>query len=159
MSFSNDIPSLQNQLPLSIQFSSDINELTQELNDVYQTIASALNNKVGGLYVPLEKINSQQYFDASNIQNYKNVYRMVVDFGALPNNGTKNIAHNITGWNSNFRLTQCYGAATDPIGLKGIPLANDGILLSVDSINVIVTTTSDFSSYTSCVIVIEYTKN
>lgn len=158
MSFSNDIPSLQNQLPLSVELSEDPTELRYDLNDLYQTIASAVNNKIGGLYVPQEKINSQQYFDATNVQKLRNVYRMVVDFGALPNTATKSVAHNISGWNSAFRLTQCYGASTDPTGLQAIPLPNDGILLSVDATNVNVTTSSNRSAFTATTIVIEYTK-
>lgn len=158
MSFSSNIPSLQNQLPLSIELPKDPEELRDELNDVYQTIASAVNNKIGGLYVPQEKINSQQYFDTTNIQRFKSVYRMVVNFGALPDTATKSVAHNISGWNSNFRLTMAYGAATDPIGLQALPIPNDGILLSVDDQEVIVTTTSDLSAYTDTTIVVEYTK-
>lgn len=158
MSFSSDIPSLQNQLPLSVELPQDLPGLRSEINDLYQSIASSVNNKIGGLYVPLEKINSQQYFDSTNTQKLKAVYRMVVDFGALPNTGTKSVAHNIPGWNSNFRLTQSYGAATDPIALQALPIPNDGILLSVDSTNVNVTTTSNRSAYTATTIVIEYTK-
>jgi hypothetical protein len=158
MSFSSNIPSLQNQLPLSIELPKDPNELRDELNDVYQTIASAVNNKIGGLYVPQEKINSEQYFDLTNIQRFKSVYRMVVVFGALPNTAAKSVAHNISGWNSNFRLTMAYGAATDPIGLQALPIPNDGILLSVDATNVTVTTTSNLSAYTDTTIVVEYTK-
>lgn len=158
MSFSNDIPGLQNQIPLSIEFSEDIGELTQELNDTYQGIASSLNSKIGGLYIPLEKINSEQYFDSTNIQVFKNVYRMTVDFGALPNTGTKSVPHGIIGWNSKFRLTSEWGGATDPIALTAIPLPNDGIFLKNDDTYVTVKTTADFSSYIDCTIVIEYTK-
>lgn len=158
MSFSSDIPSLQNQLPLSIEFTSDVDVLINELNDVYQGIASAVNNKTGGLYVPLEKINSDQYFDSTNTQRLKNVYRMVVDFGALPDTATKSVAHNISGWDSNFRLTRAFGGATDPTGLSAIPLPNDGIFLSNDSTNVTITTVSNRSNYTSSTVVLEYTK-
>ncbi len=159
MSFSSNIPSLQNQLPLSVDLPKDQDELRSELNDIYQAIASSVNNKIGGLYVPQEKINSQQYFDATNVQMFKEVYRMVVDFGALPNNTSKSVAHNIPGWNNKFRLTQAYGAATDPIGLQALPIPNNGILLLVDATNVTVTTTSNRSAFTATTIVIEYTKS
>ena len=158
MSFSSDNPSLQNQLPLSVELSEDPKDLRYDINDLYQSIASAVNNKIGGLYVPQEKINSQQYFDATNVQKFKNVYRMVVDFGALPNSSSKSVAHNIPGWNSAFRLTQAYGASTDPIGLVALPIPNDGILLEINSTNVTVTTTTNRSAYTATTIVIEYTK-
>ena len=159
MSFSSDIPALQNQLPLSVQLSEDPKEMRYDINDLYQSIASAVNNKIGGLYVPQEKINSQQYFDPTNVQLFRTVYRMVVDFGALPNSGAKSVAHNISGWDSSFRLTHAYGASTDPTGLQALPIPNDGILLSVDDQDVTVTTSSNLIAFTSTTIVVEYTKN
>jgi hypothetical protein len=158
MSFSSDRASLQNQLPLSVELSDDPKDLRYEVNDLYQSIATAVNNKIGGLYVPEEKINSQQYFDASNVQKFKNVYRMVVDFGALPNATSKSVSHNIPGWNSSYRLTCSYGASTDPVGIESVPIPNDGILLEINSTSVTVTTTSDMTAFTATTIVIEYTK-
>lgn len=158
MSYSSDNPSLQNQLPLSVELSEDPKDFRYDLNDLYQSIASSVNNKIGGLYVPQEKINSEQYFDPLNPQRFRNVYRMSVDFGALPNAGTKSVAHNILGWDSTYRLTSSWGGATDPIALEALPIPNDGILLKNNSTTVTVTTTSDFSAFTASTIVIEYTK-
>lgn len=158
MSFSNNIPALQNQLPLSIELPKDLENLRTELNDIYQSIASATNNKVGGLYVPQEKINSEQYFVSTDPQSFKIVYRMVVDFGTLPNTATKSVAHNIPNWDSNFRLTSSWGAATDPTGLQALPIPNADITLRIDATNVNVTTISNLTAYTSTTIVIEYTK-
>lgn len=158
MVFSSDNTSLQNQLPLSVEISEDPKEMRFDINDLYQTIASAVNNKIGGLYVPQEKINSEQYFNAADIQHYKNVYRMVVDFGSLPNTTSKSIPHNISGWNSSFRLTCAYGASTDPISLEAISIPNDGIFLKINQNSVIITTSSNLSAFTATTIVIEYTK-
>ena len=158
MSFTNNIPGLQNQLPVSIDFPEDEKEFKYQLNNTYQRIASTVNTKEGALYVPQEKITGGQYFDSTNTQKNKIVYRMVVNFGALPNAGSKSVPHNISGWNSDFRLTREYGAATDPIALKALPLPNDGILLENDSTNVTVTTTTNRSAYTATTIVLEYTK-
>lgn len=158
MSFSSDKSALQSQLPLSIELPEDQKEFRYEFNNLYQKIASSLNSKEGGLYVPEEKTTGQQYFDSSNPQKNKNVYRMVVDFGALPNTTSKSVAHNIVGWNDQFRLTRAYGAATDPNGLEALPIPNDGILLIINSTNVTVTTTSDRSAFTETTITIEYTK-
>lgn len=159
MSFSSDNPSLQNQLPLSIEISKDPNDLREEVNDLYQTTASSVNSKIGGLYVPQEKINSEQYFDSANPQKFRNVYRMTVDFGALPNSTSKSIPHNITGWNSEYRLTSAFGAATDPSIPESQPIPNEGIKLLINATNVIITTSSNLSSYTYSTVVIEYTKN
>lgn len=158
MSFSSDIPGLQNQLPISIEFPEDAVEFRQELNNTYQRIATTVNTKEGALYVPIEKVTGAQYFNTDNVQKNRIVYRMTVDFGALPNSGTKSVPHNIPGWDSNFRLTRSYGAATDPIALMALPLPNDGILLENDSTDVTVTTTTNRSAYTETTIVLEYTK-
>lgn len=158
MSYSSNQDALQSQLPISIELPEDQKEFRFKVNDLYQKIASSVNAKEGGLYVPEEKTTGQQYFDILNPQKNKNVYRMVVDFGALPNTTSKSVAHNIIGWDENFRLTRSYGAATDPVAFEGLPIPNDGILLLINSTNVIVTTTSDRTSFTETTIVIEYTK-
>jgi len=158
MSYSSNIPGLQNQLPISVDFSEDPKDLRFDLSDTYQGIASAVNSKIGGLYVPEEKVNSEQYFDPSNPQKMKNVYRMVVDFGALPNTTSKSVNHNIS-WNSGTRLTASWGASTDPTAIQSVPVPNEGIFLKINTTSVTITTTSDFSSFTETVIVIEYTKS
>jgi len=158
MSFSSNIPGLQNQLDISVEFPDSLPDLVTSLQDVYQGIASTVNTKEGGLYVPIEKLTSAQYFTPGNPQLNRAVYRMVVDFGALPNSGVKSVPHNIVGWNSDFRLTREFGAATDPILNKSLPLPNVGIKLENDATNVTVTTTANFSNYTDSTIVIEFTK-
>lgn len=158
MSFSSDIPGLQNQLAISIELPEDPKELREAINDLYQDIASTVNTKEGALFVPIEKLTSGQYFIAANPQKNRAVYRMVVDFGALPNTGTKSVAHNIVDWDENFRLVRAYGAATDPIALEALPIPNDGIFLKNNATDVIVTTTADFSAFTECTIVLEFTK-
>lgn len=158
MSFSSDIPGLQNQLTVSVELPEDPKELRFAINDLYQDIASTVNTKEGALYMPIEKLTSGQYFTAGNPQLNRAVYRMVVDFGALPNAGTINVPHGIVGWDANFRLTRAYGASTDPIALRAVPIPNDTIYLEVDVTNVIVTTTANFSAFTETTIVIEFTK-
>lgn len=157
MSFSNDNPGLENQLPLSVEIPPDYSTFRFQFSQLYQRLTSSLNSKEGGLYVPQEKITNQQYFDEDNPQQNKNVYRMVVDFGSLPNSTSKSVNHDID-WNDSYRLTRSYGASTNINSQESLPIPNDGILLEINSTNVIVTTTSDRSSYTDTTIVIEYTK-
>ena len=158
MSFTNDNAALQDQLPLTVEYPEEDKAFKEKLYTVNQRTASAVNTKVGGLYVPQEKTTGAQYYDENNPQKNKNVYRMTVNFGSLPNASSKSVAHNIPGWNDTFKLVQLYGAATNSVSLSGIAIPNNGILLSNDSSNVIITTTSDYSLYSSCNVVIEYTK-
>lgn len=159
MSFSSDIPGYQDQLPVSIELPEDQKLFRNRVNDLYQKLATSVNGKEGGLYVPQEKVTGQRYFDNENPQKYKSVYRMVVDFGSLPNTTTKSVPHQISGWDSTFRLTRAYGASTDIDGLEALPIPNDGILLIINSTNVSITTTSDLSAFTETAIVIEYSKS
>ena len=77
----------------------------------------------------------------------------------LPNSSTKGVPHKITGWSSDYILTQSYGASTDSSAVESIPIPNDGIMLKINSADVTVTTTTDMSAFTQTTIVIEYTKN
>lgn len=94
----------------------------------------------------------------------RDVYRKVIDFGALPNAGVKTVAHGIT-FDASSSLTHLYASATDPVNLLYIPipyasptLANN-IEISLDSTNVIITTGTNRSAFTICYVVIEWLKN
>ena len=136
MSFSSDKPALEDQIPISLEFPEEDKAFKQKLYDTHQRVASSVNGKIGGLYVPTEKTTSAQYFDPTNPQKNKNVYRMVVDFGALPNSSSKSVPHNISGWNDRYRLRQSYGASTSPSTLEAVPIPNEGIFLKINSSNV-----------------------
>jgi len=158
MSFTSDNAAMGDQLPLSIDYPEDEKDFRNKLYNVNQRTAQAVNTKVGGLYTPQERGTGAQYADLTNPQKNKNVYRITVDFGAMPNTGTKSVPHGIQGWNSNYRLVQSYGGATSPSTTDWVPLTNDGIKLNGNDTNVTITTTSDYSSYTETSIVIEYLK-
>jgi hypothetical protein len=87
---------------------------------------------------------------------------MTVNFGALPNTSTKSVPHGITVTNT-LSWTKIYGSATDQIGLTGIPipyvdLAGNDIQIDVDQTNINISTSSDYSNYTICYVVLEYLK-
>lgn len=77
------------------------------------------------------------------------VFRKVVDFGALPNTTTKNVAH---------------GESVDPDLATGTIYANDGttaltLTPSLTATNISLTTTSDLSSYANAIAIIEYVES
>lgn len=158
MGYSNDQPGLENQLAYSIEFPDDPEQFREKVYEVYQKIVNAVNSKTGGFYIPLEKGTSERYFEKNNTQVFRNVYRMTVIFGPLPNATSKSVAHNIIGWNNLYRLVHAYGAGNDPTDLEAIPIPNQNILLTMNSTNVTVTTTTNLSNYTLSTIVLEYTK-
>lgn len=163
MSFSSDNPLQTNQLPISVEFPTEP-KLLQVINtETYKRTANAVNTKESGLYLNQEMASFKQYFTPDNPMKNRNVYRKVIDFGALPNTAVKTVAHGIA-FDSDSTLVQLYGAATDPTALQYIPLpyssaAGDPIELSANSTNIRIRTLSDWTSYTRCYVVIEWLKN
>lgn len=158
MSFTSDTAAMGDQLPLSIDFPEEEKDFRNKLYNLNQRTAQAVNTKVGGLYTPQERGTGAQYSDSTNPQKNFNVYRMTMYFSNLPNIGTSTIPHGIAGWNSSFKLVQCYGGATAPATNKWTPLPNQNILVTGDDTNVTITTSADYSAYNEITLVIEYTK-
>ena len=164
MSFSSDQPLFANQLPISIEFPEIEKDFDQILSLTYKQIADVVNTKEGALYQPQELATFKQYFTPGDPLTNRNVYRKTIDFGVLPNTGTKSVPHGIA-FNSKSSLTMLYGAATDPIALSYIPLPYssptlaDNIELFADGTNISVRTGANWNTYTICTVVIEYLKN
>lgn len=130
-------------------------------------ISNAVNVREIGFFIDEEVLSGKAFIPSANLtgtsQQFRQVLRKVIDFGALPAAGVKAVPHGIT-FDANFTLVQMFGSATDPVNLFAIPLPYveilnpliKGIQLLMDSINVYVVVDSDRSSLTRCFIVIEY---
>ena len=155
--------SQQSYVPPSVILPDDPTLLRTVLTEKLQRLIEALNDKDVGQYNTVESLNGQLYFTDGDPGKYRQVYRKVVDFGALPNNTTKSVAHGIT-WNSNTRFTRIYGCSTDP-STEALPLpyvdttTGDLIELRVNTTNVIVVTAANYSAFTDTYIVLEYVQN
>lgn len=146
-------------------------EFRQLLVRLYQNInliAVATNNKDTGIYDVFQTNCGQTYFSnpaltsatgASPIQ--RQVIRLVVNFGALPNNATKSVAHGIAP-TASYTFTRIYATASDTTNKLYIPIpyatstAADVIELSVDVTNVNIKTVSNKTAYAVCYVVLEY---
>jgi hypothetical protein len=155
--------------------SEEFKELLVRLYQNINNICLALNIKDVGYYSTTEFLNGQLFFPVQTVtdlteqsQTYRQVFRTVVDFGALPNAGTKSVAHNIEivpGTPTTFSFTRIYGASSKlatqdsfiPLPFSS-PTLNQNIKLEVDNTNVIVTTAIDYSLYTTTYCVLEYLK-
>ncbi len=150
--------------------SNEFKELLVRLYQNINLIALNLNMKDTGYYVLQEFVNGQLYFpnpslDSTTPQSptYRQVFRTVINFGALPNDTTKSVAHGLS-ITSTYSFTRIYGASTKSDQTSFIPLPyssttlNQNILLSVTATDVVVTTGIDYSSYTTTYIVLEYIK-
>lgn len=151
-------------------------ELQEVLVRLYQTVNSvalSMNTRDAGYYVQEEFVCGQIYYpNPANSSTtgtqpsgaeFRQVFRKVISFGALPNNTTKSVAHGIT-ITSGFTFTRIYATATDPsTAFIPIPFASstaaDIISLDVDATNVNITTASDKTGFTTTYVVLEYIKN
>lgn len=165
MAFSSDQALQSNQISISLEVPRPEDPNFVDTTSLYlKRLADSINTKEGALYSLRELATFQQYFTAGDPQTFRNVYRMTVDFGPLPNAGTKSVPHGIA-FTSAFSLTRMYGAATDPVNLIYIPLpyasptANENIKLNADATNVNIQTAINYTAFTRCTVVLEYTKN
>lgn len=154
-------------------YAEDVNsvEFKELLVRMYQNLnrqATILNMKDTGYYDVQEFVCGQVYFpnpglssQSSTAPSYRQVYRKVINFGALPNTATKNVPHEITT-TPNTTFTRIYGTATDPVGKNYIPLpyasptAANNIELKANATNVTVITGTNRSAFTATYIVLEY---
>lgn len=148
-------------------------ELKRLLVQLYQNlnqVTLALNSKDTGFYNEQEFLTGQQFFSRPGVSStsqsapdQRQVFRKVINFGALPNATTKSVPHNIS-LQAGYTFTRIYGTATNP-GNSFIPLPyasptalNENIELEIDDTDINITTGIDRTSYTTCYIVAEYIK-
>jgi len=119
------------------------------LRNAVNNMALSSNIKDSGYYVLEEFLNSQLFFKDPTLNSttaktatYRQVFRKVINFGALPNNTTKSVAHGLT-IASTWTFTRIYGTASDTTGNSyiAIPYAD-----TTGSGSVTITGTTDLSS-------------
>lgn len=146
-------------------------ELKELLVRLYQNLnlmSLVINTKDTGIYNNSQFINSQVWFPNPSLTSastsnpvMRQVYRCVINFGALPNTTSKSVAHGIT-ITASTTFTRIYGAASDTTDLEYIPLpyssptAANNIEVDVSSTDVTVTTGANVSNYNISYIILEY---
>ena len=89
----------------------------------------------------------------------KPVYEKVVDFGALPNNTSKSVAHNISNID---KIISINGSASTGSYWKPIPFGPGSVSwmieTSVNTTNVIIETNQNWSEYNKTYVTLRYTK-
>jgi hypothetical protein len=154
-----------------IQSSNIDPNLKEILVKLYQNLnqmAIVLNTKDSAMYVEQEFINGQIFFPNPTLNSttadtpqMRQVFRKVINFGALPNAAAKSVAHDISqlAW----IMTRMYATATDlniqasiPIPFASTIAVNQNISLECSATDVIITTAVDYSAFTDCFVVLEY---
>lgn len=162
-----------NFLPQSHIFPEDNpQEYDVKLRTYLNDISSAVNTKDSGLYTDEEVITGQQFVPTfstteSSSLNYRDVFRKVIDFGALPNATGKSVAHGIDT-TENFTVVRIYGAATNPgastltqaipIPYVDVSTPANGVQLTMGPTVVALDTNANLSMFTRCFIIVEYIK-
>lgn len=166
MSFNNNIPSLANQVPESVDFPLDPTELREQNIFLYRRLSSAMNTKEGALYVPEEISTFQRFFTPDDPQTFRNTYRILFDMVAL-NGG--NIAAGATvafphGLTQIFTPTRIYGTATSttptylPLPYSSSDTTKD-IEIFLDNTNVTLINGSGQPPLTQAYVIFEFTHN
>lgn len=162
-----DVGQLQDVDVNSPEFKELLVRLYQNLN----LMALVLNVKDTGYYVTNELVNGQLFFPNPNLNStttstatFRQAFRILVNFGVLPNTGTKSIPHNIPILPTTT-FTRIYATASDNTGNNFIPIpyasasGTSNIELSVNATDVTITTASNRSNFTTCYVVLEFLKS
>ena len=141
-----------------------LKELLLRLHQNMNITSMTVDRKDTGFYALTEFVNGQSFFPDPNLDSttpqspvQRQVYRKVIDFGALPNTATKSVAHGLA-INSTWSFTRIYATASNPVGLLYFPIPTTGVTITVDVANVNITTGSNLTAYTKCYCVLEYLK-
>lgn len=148
--------------------STEFRELLVRIYQNINNIAIALNSKDTGIYDNTNAlVNGQVWFPdptlsslTTTVPAQRQVFRTVINFGALTNGSTKSVPHNIV-CNSSTTFTRIYATASDTTGFNYIPIpyagsAGDNVEINVDSTNVNITTNSDRTNFNICYVILEY---
>lgn len=159
-----DVGELQDIDVTSPEFKLLLIRLYQNINE----IALSVNIRDAAYYNTQEFVSGQLFFPnpaandtSSSANDFRQGMRMVIDFGSLPNAGSKSVAHGITV-SATTSFTRIYATASDQVAFSYIPIpyasstAANNIELSVSATNVTITTGSNRTNFTTCIVVLEY---
>ena len=120
MSYSSDAPLVTNQLPLSVDFPLDTQDLVTAITTSYKRTVDTVNTKEGALYLLQEIASYIQYFptnvssNSSTSLNLRQGYRRVYDLVAL-NGGPIPVGTTVI----NIPADQIINGIVDPTRLRG----------------------------------------
>ena len=139
-------------------------QLENELNDVKKQQENALNDVKKQLENELndvkEYVNNSNSYSTNEIKtggkwiDGKPIYRKVVDIGTLPDTTYKSVLHNIQNLN---KVLEAKLVANDSTNNVVCNFGGSEMKVFIDSIDVIVSTSNNFSGYSGYAI-LEYTK-
>jgi len=145
----------------NVAYSQDDKQLLRNIYRKTNELVYIINTKDTGIFNDEEFFTSQQWYVGKDQARQQMIFRKVIEFGALPNTGTTNVAHNLNPGgtiNNTWDFVKIYGTAKDPVTPQWIPLAHPAITIVITNTNVSITTTANLSAYTETRVILEYTK-
>ena len=168
LSFASNQSLVANQLPISLELSTEPGQFMQDLILTFKRISEAVNTKEGALYALTEVATFQQVYITGMPNNFRPTYRTTLDLvningGPLLNGMTYSLNSGITGL---VQLWHLYGDATGANGSfypLPYPAITSGVgveiaLLPGDPTMVLITNASG-TNLNVASLIIEYTKS
>lgn len=155
---STELEAVGNFLPTSIKFDIGDENFIIDIEDMYNEISNATNEKDIGIYDVIERQNGQQYYAPNDPKEYRDIFRKVISIPAL-STGSNVIAHNIPNIADTWDFTRIFGVIKRSVGSPlFIPIPNDNIHIEINASNVLITNVP--ATYNGFVgnVVLEYTK-
>ena len=156
----------ENITATKVNFSQNDKELLRNIFRKINDFVYIINAKDTGIYNDEEVFTSQQWYVNRPINQQKMIFRKIVDVGTLPNVATTSTSHELnrdaTGAvipiTADWDIIRIRLKAFDPAGIIWIDASDPRITISVDATDIDVTTIDDFSAFTQCGVILEYTK-
>lgn len=158
----------------NVDINQDLRELLVRLYENLNVVAIAINDRENGYYNTFEMLSGKQYFrnpifNSSTTPflapDFHSCFRIVINFGPLPNTATKSVAHGLLNQiSANWHFVGIKGTASDTTGLTYIPLPYaspvlvNNVELYADATNVNVITGINRTNFNECFIELEYYK-
>lgn len=142
-------------------FPPEFSQFLLKMSDYAREFAPAINQREICAYVANEIITGSTLFSDLESQNVRPVFRKVVQFGALPNTTSKSVPHEIDVMNT-YQFIKILVIGNNPSATGTTPyatvLANKDSRVDITLSNIVITTTADYSAFTVCSVILEYTK-
>lgn len=148
-------------LVTSIQFEDEPEVKDRQLTNMYFDIATRLNDREIARYDFTEKLTGQKWTDSTNLQNTKETYRKIFEFGSIAAGATLNIAHGI---NTIAQFTNFHGTFITAADDRPLPYVDEATVTNQVSLkrvgaNLVIINGATAPVITSGIVVVEYLKN
>ncbi len=146
----------------SIFLPDDEHQLRLKLTDSLRDFATGINNREIGQYYTNEIQTGSTLYNAAANQKPRQVFRKVIDFGALPNAApSAPVPHGIA-INSSFQILKLYAVGNNPnatgVTNFAVSIPDQNSTLNLTLTDIVITTTVNYSMYTKTAVVVEYSK-